>query len=399
MQDIKVSVVEFGDRKYYMMQYRDPMNGHKTTRSTKVERTGRKQERTEAERVAAKWESELREGRYHRPDSTTWEDFREKYETEILPGLADATALKVDGVFNAVETIINPQKVRDITAARVSYLQSKLREGGRSENTISGHLAHLKAALNHAVNWGMLPKLPKIAKTKRAKTSKKMKGRPITGEEFDRLLLKTPSVVGEEAAESWKYYLNGLWLSGLRLAESLELYWDRDDRLCVDLSGNRPILLIPACHEKGNEDRDLPMSPEFANFLLKTPESDRTGRVFNPLAQRRHGGQLTKDRISRLIGKIGQKAGVKVWTHPVSGKVKHASAHDLRRSFGLRWASRVMPQVLMELMRHESIDTTMKYYVGKNAQATADVLWQAHEQASGNTFGNTSSKNSEGAGT
>ena len=63
-------------------------------------------------------------------------------------------------------------------------------------------------------------------------------------------------------------------------------------------------------------------------------------------------------------------------------KVKYASAHDLRRSFGERWATRVMPQVLQELMRHESIETTLRYYVGPNAQATAAVLWEAH-RASG----------------
>ena len=40
------------------------------------------------------------------------------------------------------------------------------------------------------------------------------------------------------------------------------------------------------------------------------------------------------------------------------------SAHDLRRSFGERWASRLMPQVLKELMRHESIETTLNFYVG-----------------------------------
>jgi hypothetical protein len=28
---------------------------------------------------------------------------------------------------------------------------------------------------------------------------------------------------------------------------------------------------------------------------------------------------------------------------------------------------------LKELMRHEDIETTMKYYVGRNAQLTADV--------------------------
>ena len=59
------------------------------------------------------------------------------------------------------------------------------------------------------------------------------------------------------------------------------------------------------------------------------------------------------------------------------GKPKFASAHDFRRSFGERWASRVMPVVLMELMRHESMSTTLKFYVGRNAERTADILWQA----------------------
>lgn len=40
-----------------------------------------------------------------------------------------------------------------------------------------------------------------------------------------------------------------------------------------------------------------------------------------------------------------------------------------------------MPQVLKELMRHESIETTLKYYVGRNAQTTAAVLWAAHKAA------------------
>jgi len=31
----------------------------------------------------------------------------------------------------------------------------------------------------------------------------------------------------------------------------------------------------------------------------------------------------------------------------------------------------------MELMRHESINTTMDFYVGRNAQSTAAILWAA----------------------
>ena len=51
-----------------------------------------------------------------------------------------------------------------------------------------------------------------------------------------------------------------------------------------------------------------------------------------------------------------------------------------------------MPQVLMELMRHESIETTLKYYVGRNAETTAAALYAAIQ---GNTLGNTQQNNVE----
>jgi integrase len=66
-----------------------------------------------------------------------------------------------------------------------------------------------------------------------------------------------------------------------------------------------------------------------------------------------------------------------------------ATAHDLRRAFGFRWSRRVMPAVLHELMRYESVETTMRYYVGTNAEATADELWKSVEGQGGNTLGNT----------
>ena len=59
----------------------------------------------------------------------------------------------------------------------------------------------------------------------------------------------------------------------------------------------------------------------------------------------------------------------------------YASFHDFRRSFGERWAALIMPPQLMELMRHESIETTLRYYVGQNAQKTAGILWEAHRKA------------------
>jgi integrase len=366
-----------------MLRYIDRTTGKQIHKSAETSN------RKDAGKAAGKWEAELRGG-VVQPSKVTWAEFREKYESEVLTSLAWTTDLKAQGRLNAVEKYINPLRLRDVTAERLSYLQSKLRADGLAEATIKGHLVGILAALRWAVKIGWLPKAPEVNLPKRAKGSSVMKGRPITGEEFDRLLHVAPKVVGDEAAGSWRLYLRGLSLSGLRLTESLELTWDDSSKLRVDLQpGAHPMLRIPAELEKGNQDRLLPMAPEFAEMLLETPEAERTGYVFNPLARRKCGPRLMAHRVSELVSAIGQKAGVIVKTE-ADGTLKFASAHDLRRSFGERWASRVMPQVLKELMRHESIDTTMRYYVGRNAQTTAAVLWQAHN-AFGNTSGNTPS--------
>jgi integrase len=83
-----------------------------------------------------------------------------------------------------------------------------------------------------------------------------------------------------------------------------------------------------------------------------------------------------------LVSKIGEKAGVRVYTDPRDPeRVKYASAHDLRRAFGERWAARIMPAQLKELMRHESIETTLRFYVGANAERTAEACWDAYAKA------------------
>ena len=75
---------------------------------------------------------------------------------------------------------------------------------------------------------------------------------------------------------------------------------------------------------------------------------------------------------------------------------KFASAHDLRRSFGTRWAPRVKPATLQLLMRHRSIETTLKYYVDQDADDVADELWRTH-RALGNTPTTASQESEKGS--
>lgn len=74
--------------------------------------------------------------------------------------------------------------------------------------------------------------------------------------------------------------------------------------------------------------------------------------------------------VGQIVDKIGRKAGVVV--NAVDGKT--ASAHDLRRTFGTRWAKRVMPAVLQKLMRHANAATTIQYDVDLAVDDRADEL-------------------------
>ena len=412
---IKVHVVKYADCTNLTLRYVDPRTGKQVRRSSKT--TNRK----EARKKAAVWEDELnRNGGRARPSGNiSWAEFRLRYENEVVAGLADKTALKVAGVFNVLERILPKVaggKLRDMNHDRISELQRVLREQGRAESTIAGHLAHLRASLQWAADMEMIREVPKYKRPKRAKRSggsSPMKGRPITGEEFERLIKAVPRAFvsydkdglpvkdtwpSVAVVELWRHLLRGLWWSGLRLGEALNLTWDATPgNLCVDLGGQRPILRIPGELQKSGRDEVCPVAPEFAEFLLATPSHERRGRVFRPTTK---SGQIpTHEHVSKVISRIGNQANVVVnWeTKLVAEKVldaggkptgetkrvqkrvpKYASAHDLRRSFGERWSTRVMPQVLMTMMRHANVQTTMRYYVGRNAETAANAAWEAY---------------------
>jgi integrase len=138
----------------------------------------------------------------------------------------------------------------------------------------------------------------------------------------------------------------------------------------------------------------LPITPDFAEFLLETPEVELHGLFFG-IEGKIPGKPLSTKRVSRYISAIGDKARVVVDANDCRMRIdaetgkeisvpRCATAHDLRRAFGTRWSKRVMPATLMQLMRHSSIDTTMNYYVEHNADDLAADLWASW----GNTLGN-----------
>ena len=374
---IKVCVLKRRDRKNLMMRYTCPATGKNVERSTGTHK------RREAERNAAKWEAELREGRYQPSSRMGWEEFRGYYEESTASTLKPTTATNYAATLNAFEELCRPARLSDLTTTKVTAFAGLLRsERKLTEASVARHLRTLKAVARWAHSRELLTKVPKFDMPKKAKGAARMKGRPITTEEFERMLEATESVVGEQAAESWRLLLNGLWATGLRLGEIIALRWDHQpDSVSIELDGKRSCLVFDAAAQKNGKVQVVPLAPEAVTLL--EPYWQARGYVFAP--EGLLGKPLARDKhkISKLVSNIGEAAGVVV--RPSEGTEgtkgykppKYATAHDLRRAFGSRWSKRVMPATLKDLMRHESIETTMTYYVQQNAKVTASELWDA----------------------
>jgi integrase len=372
MNELEVKVVKYPDRKNLVLRWIDPDTGNKKTKSAKTTR------RREAERKAAKLEADLKAGLLSGPPAVTWQEFKQAYQDDCLSSLSDATFSTVGTTFMYVEKILKPKLLKDLTGAAIATWQTKQRAEGLAEATIGIHSRHLKASLRWAHDMELLEVVPKINMPKKSRAAK-MKGRAVTLEEFERMLIKVGSIVGDEATPSWQRFLNGLWLSGLRISEAVTLSWDSDDKVSVCLDNKSPCFRFRSGGQKSGRVELVPMAPDFANMLLAVPVGSRHGRVFKLMAHSGSKAIMGFDWISKTVTRIGEAANVVVERTTRKGQphIKFASSHDFRRAFGLRWSKLVMPPVLMQLMRHQDIKTTMQYYIGKNVQDASDQLQAA----------------------
>ena len=384
----RVSIIAPGpERTSYRLRWTDPVTGKRNWRSAETA------DRREADRAAARLEEELATGVQATDSRITWDAFRARYETEALPGLAVKTQANYKSTMNLVQELLGVRKLAGFSAALLSDFAAKLRAKGRAEDSVKTHINQLSAMLGWAKRMKLLAFVPERPRVKRVRSAASpMKGRPLTDTEFAAMLAATPGVVGDRAAASWQHWLTGLWWSGLRIEESLLLSWDATAKLGIDLTGKFVMLRVRRHWEKGHKDRMLPIAPEFADFLKAIPEYNRVGLVFRLQSVEPNGtkggrsrsmpGEIDAEWAGTICRRIGKAAGIAVDTLE-TGRIKWASAHDLRRSFGSRWASRVMPPDLMAMMRHEDIKTTMKYYVGHDAERTSEAIYAAYRLSGG----------------
>lgn len=329
-----------------------------------------------------------------------WEDFRELYSQLQLSTLRGRSIESAESRLDIAERILKPKTLADFAHREaLQTLQTRLlagdegriREGEkkprpRSAHTVNSYMAVYKAAISWAHYQGWIESKPAVRKVKASKL-KTMKGRPITTEEFERMLDATVLIVGEAAAASWKHVLRGLWTSALRLDELMHVSWD--DAAAIQpvwKRGRHPVLRIPHEMQKNATEEEIPLLPWFDQLLQKTPKANRAGWVFNPLSMNgmfnrpARVNRASAEWVGKIISRIGEKAGVVVEPGDESRvkPAKFASAHDLRRSCAERLLDAGVPPIaIARVLRHASWETTRRHYAPGDVQKDALLLRRA----------------------
>jgi integrase len=330
---ITVYMLKPKDRPYYKLEYVDPDTGRRHGKSAKTA------DPDDADQARADWEYELNHGLASEPSKMLWERFRELYEDEKLAGAREATRKKAGYVFDSFEELARPRTLGRVTERTLSGYAAKLREGGMKAATIQGHLAYLRAALRWAADQKLIPVAPKVVMPK---VPKKKIIRKIVAEEFERLVAIAPD-------DGWAAFICTGWYTGMRRNEMLDLTWHSDGGTpWVDFAQAR--IWIPAAYNKSDADQWVPLHPQLAEILQRRRQE--RGKLFTLSASPRE--------VSRKFTRLVKKAGLKI------------TLHDLRRSFGSRYAAVVPAPVLQRLMRHADIKTTLTYYTNVD-----DVLEEA----------------------
>lgn len=345
---IRVFVRKRQDRRNYVLYYDDPRTKREITKSSGTP------DKQEAARAAQRWEDELRA--FRGDDGDGWEFFKIRFFAERYKSLSKATRGACRTALKRYAELMNPATLSEVTTDSLSLFAAKLK---CSQATVAKHLRHLKVCLRWAAQIGMIKKAPHVELPKQGKR-RFMRGRAITDAEYQRMLDLAPS-------PAWRRFLELLYLSGQRIEEASLLSWDTPPAVVhLDAKPFAQILFYGADDDgqKSRKDEAWPIPPDFAAWLAKTPESKRVGPVAPlPISNRAD--------LSKMVAKIGKRAGI-----VTNASGKPGSAQDLRRAFGTRWAMKVPPVVLQKLMRHETIETTMKYYVNLDSSQIGAVLWQ-----------------------
>lgn len=328
--------------------------------------------RKAAERRKRQLEGQLEAGTYRANGRATWADFRAEYEAG-LSGHAPDSCREVRVALDHFERIVRPGKVASIrTEALDKFVKVRLTEKGQkpgstiSPATVNKDLRHIKAALRHAHDRDLLPKLPKVKMVKEPAKQKPY----VTPEDFATVyheacpLAEKPRSRGQNytPAEWWRALLVFAYMTGWRIGAMLALRWE-------DVDLERGAAFSRHADNKGKRDTWSPLHPAVVSHLEPL-------RGFHPLVFRWPHDERT---LWAEFARIQAAAGIRLVCredHEHTEACFTYGFHALRRACATMNADRLTGDALQALMQHRSYLTTQRYInMARQLNQTAEALY------------------------
>jgi len=328
----------------WKVQWYDPITGKRRTESCGPRKR-------DAERRAREIEALIVSGQYTAKQVTTWDEFRKRFEEEVMALHSEGHREQMVVSLNKFEKLCKPDIMDRITTAMIdSFKAKRFAEKYLGEpvspNTVNRDLGNLRIALRRARRWKLITEVPEFEMIRVPEE------RPnyVPVETFKTLYKACPD-------DAWRGMISLAYLAGLRREEVLTLRWSD-----LDLKGEPATVTVRATIAKARRADTIPIVPELAELLKR----------FKVPALRLHGDQGKRPRQAGSDGLVvpwadSKSAWYRDW-HAILDKIglerqDHFTFHDLRKSYGTNLAKHVEASVLQRLMRHKSISTTVKHYV------------------------------------
>ncbi len=226
-------------------------------------------------------------------------------------------------------------RLKDITPLVVEGFKSEILGKGDSPVTFNRYLELLKAALNKAVEWGLLRE-NRLKSFKKLKSDRSRQIRFLSEDEIQRLLQVTN--------DTMKRLFLVLLYTGLRRSELAYLEWkDIDFENGFVTVQSKPEF---GFHPKSRKPRSIPMCSELRKLLMDMPQVGRF--VFD---NGRNQPLYQPNSYYREIAKVYRKAGI-----------EGANMHSLRHTFASHLIMKgVDARTVQEYLGHSTIQVTEKY--------------------------------------
>ena len=268
------------------------------------------------------------------PQKIKIRDFFERYLQYSRDNKTSETARSDAGRLRILQEFLDHRNI-----IYLSQIKPLLIEDFKSERletstatTFNKYLELLKAALNRAVEWDLIPENA-LTKMKSLKSQRARKIRFFTRDEIVEIV---------KSADSFLRNVIRIFLyTGMRLGELVHLTWS-------DIDFDNRLLHIQSKEQftpKSKKPRSIPINDQLHRILTKLPRAGKY--VFdNGQDQPLYRSQVYYDRFVTLLRRLGMK-----------GKV-----HDLRHTFASHLVmSGVNLRIVQKLLGHSSIVMTEVY--------------------------------------